>query len=363
MGGDEFTILLEGMTDPSDAMRTSQRILSAVAGHFQVEGREVRTSASVGIALSTSVHENAEQLLQDADVAMRRAKALGGSRCEMFDEAMHTRAVNRLKLEAELRQAIAQDQFRLYYQPIVQLRSGRITGIEALLRWQHPGQGLISPDKFIAAAEDTGLLLATGHWVIREACQQLQRWMRESPAMQSVSISVNVSAKQLTDAHFVSDLETTLRKAGTDASHLRLEMTESVAAFDPKMTAAVLSQLKSLRVGVILDDFGTGNSSLSRLRQMPGLEALKIDRSLISGMLLDRGDCETVELIILLAHKLKLKVIAEGIESAKQFDNLLEMGCDLGQGFFFSQALDANAAEAILRDGTLVLHAKVAGAQ
>jgi diguanylate cyclase (GGDEF)-like protein/PAS domain S-box-containing protein len=370
MGGDEFTILLEEVSDPSNAMRVAERILSAVAEPFLVEGREVRTSASVGIALSKPTHQRAEDLLVDADVAMRRAKAMAGSRCEVFDEAVHTRAVNRLKLESELREALEKRQFRVHYQPIVQLETRRITGFEALLRWQHPEQGLISPEKFMAAAEDTGLLVSVGQWVILEACQQLHAWDNasdskietENSTLPPVSINVNVSARQLADLRFVSGLEATLRQTGIDPSRLHMEMTESVAAADEKLTATVLSHLKQLRVGVILDDFGTGNSSLSGLRQFP-ISALKIDRCLIAGMLADHGMRDTVELIILLAHKLKLKAIAEGIESARQFEHLQALGCELGQGNFFSAPVEEKAAEQLLRQRTPAPHAKVAGAQ
>ncbi|MGB7824402.1 MAG: GGDEF domain-containing phosphodiesterase [Candidatus Sulfotelmatobacter sp.] len=291
----------------------------------------MRTSASVGIAVSTPTHARAEDLLQDADVAMRRAKALGGSRCELFDEAMHTRAVNRLKLEAELREAIDQHQFRVFYQPIVQLATKQITGFEALLRWQHPEQGLISPYHFIDAAEDSGLLSAAGHWLILEACKQLQTWKNEHPAMAAMTISVNLSAKQFADARFINELQAAIRETGVEPSRLQLEMTETVTATDPKLTVTVLSYLKHLGIGVILDGFGTGNSSLCGLRQFP-VEALKIDRSLVSGILTDRGTRDTVELIILLADKLKLKVIAEGIETAKHWEHLRDFGCNLGQG-------------------------------
>ncbi len=360
MGGDEFTILLEGVTSSSDAMRAGQRILSALAEPFHTDGHEVRTSASVGIALSTTAHARAEELLQEADVAMRRAKALGGSRCEMFDEAMHTRAVNQLKLEAELRQAIAQRQFRVFYQPIVHLHTRQIAGLEALLRWQHPTQGLISPYKFVETAENTGLLVTTGQWMMLKVCQQIQTWITAIPAMQSVSISINVSARQWSNARFIPDLEKILHDTGVEPSQLRLETTERVAAADPKLTSAILSHLRQLRVGVILDDFGTGNSSLIGLSQLP-LDALKIDCSLVNAMLLDRSASDTLELIIFLAHKLKLKVIAEGIESIKQLDRLIELGCDLGQGFLFSQPVDAAAAERLLRERAPI-NAKVAGA-
>ncbi len=348
MGGDEFTILLEGVTDPSDAMRAAQRILLAVSKPFSLDGRDVHVTASVGIALSATTHTHAEDLLQDADVAMRRAKALGGSRCEVFDEAMHTRAIQRLKLESELREALEHRQFRVYYQPIVQLSTRQITGFEALLRWHHPAQGVISPYHFIDAAEDTGLLFAAGHWLILEACRQLQAWKINNPELGAVTVSLNLSAKQFADARFVTDLQAAIRATGVEPSRLQLEMTEAVAATDPKLTVTVVSYLKHLGIGVVLDDFGSGNSSLNALRQFP-VQALKIDRSLIDGMLADRGTLDTVELIIMLAHKLRLKVIAEGIETLKQFQQLHDLGCDLGQGYFFSKPVEAKEAESVLR--------------
>lgn len=361
MGGDEFTILLEEVSDPSNAMRVAERILSAMAAPLMVEEQEVRRSVSVGIALSTSLQEHAEDLLQDAEVAMRRAKALGGSRCEVFDEAMHARAVGRLKLEAELRQALEQKQFRVYYQPIVHLATKRITGVEALLRWQHPEQGLISPHKFLVAADDGGLLVSIGKWMVLEACQQLCSWDKEMPAVQELKLSVNVSGKELADAGFIAGVESALRTAGLVASRLQLEITESVATADARLTFAVLTRLKQLGVGVILDDFGTGNSSLNGLRQLQ-VEAVKIDRSMVSGMLLDRDAAEAVELIVLVAQKLKLTVIAEGIESAKQRDHLQQLGCALGQGYFFSVPLEAKEAALLLRQRMLGTHSKGAGA-
>jgi PAS domain S-box-containing protein len=361
MGGDEFTLLLEGVNDPSDALRVAQRILSAIAEPLLVDSRQVRTSASVGIALSTPGHRRAEELLQEADAAMRRAKALGGSRCEMFDAAMHTRAVNRLKLEKELREAIEKQQFRVYYQPIVRLKTNQIIEFEALLRWQHPEQGLITADKFLAAAEDTGLLVSTGHWVIVQACQQLRAWNNELPPLfEAVSISVNISAKQLANPCFIADLAVTLRETGIDPSRLHLEITETAAAVGVRLTTSVLSQLKQLRVGIVLDDFGTENSSFNSLRQFAG-EALKIDRSLIGGMLTDRDTRDMVELIIMLSQKPKFKVIAEGVESTRQREQLLELGCELGQGNLFSPPVDAKTAEQLLRSRNA--HAKIAGAQ
>jgi len=360
VGGDEFTILLEEVSDPSDALRTAKRILSAVAEPMMVEGREVRTSASVGIALSQATQEHAEDLLHDADVAMRRAKALGGSRCELFDEAMHTCAVNRLKLESDLRQAMERRQFRVFYQPILQLRTQQMMGLEALLRWQHPEQGLISPGKFIATAEDAGLLDPAGQWLMFEACRQFQAWKVALPATEALGMNVNVSAKQLASVSFLSGLEATLRETRMDPSDLHLEITESVAASDPALTASVLSQLKHLRVGATLDDFGTGISSLTALQRFP-FEAVKIDRSLISGMLLDCGLRDMVELILLLGHQWKLSVIAEGIETIKQLDHLRELGCVLGQGHFFSPPLEAKAVERLLRQRVPAVQAGASG--
>jgi diguanylate cyclase (GGDEF)-like protein/PAS domain S-box-containing protein len=356
VGGDEFTILLEEVSDPSDAMRTAKRILSAVAEPMLVEGREVRTSASVGIALSQATQEHAEDLLHDADVAMRRAKALGGSRCEVFDEAMHASAVNRLKLESELREAMERRQFRVFYQPILQLRTQQMMGLEALLRWQHPEHGLISPGKLVAAAEDAGLLHPARQWLMFEACQQFRAWKVALPATEAFSMSVNVSAKQLASVGFLPGLEATLRDTGMDPSDLHLEITESVAASDPTVTASVLAQLKHLRVGVTLDDFGTGTSSLTALQRFP-FDTMKIDRSLITGMLLDCHLRDMVELILLLGHQWKLSVIAEGIETMKQLDHLRELGCVLGQGHFFSPPLEAKAVERLLRQRVPVVQA------
>jgi EAL domain-containing protein (putative c-di-GMP-specific phosphodiesterase class I) len=251
-----------------------------------------------------------------------------------------------------LHEALTKRQFRVYYQPIVQLITGQIAGFEALLRWQHPEQGLISPDKFIAAAENTGLLAAAGQWVILEACRQLRSWIIELPEMAAIGVGANISAKQLADGRFVTELEATLRETGIEPSQLHLEMTEGVAMADPKLTTTVLANLKRLKVGVVLDDFGTGSSSLMSLRQLP-VEAVKIDRSLIKGMLLDREASDVLQLLVMIAQQLKLKVIAEGIESTKQLDHLRVLGCELGQGYLFSRPVDAMEALQLLRQQSL----------
>lgn len=258
MGGDEFTILLDGIKDPSDALRVGRRIQAKVSAPLMVSGRELRAAASVGITLSATAHEQAEHLLQDADVAMRRAKALGGSRCEVFDEAMHTRAVNLLKLEADLRNAIDHNQFRLCYQPIVNLESREITGFEALLRWQHPEQGLISPDKFIEVADNIGLIVSIGQWVVREACRQLRAWQSRPLSLGTLSMTVNLSARQFAHPHLASDIRAAVQETGIEPSRLQLEIAEGLAMADAKLTSDVLPQLKHLGVGVSIGDFGTG---------------------------------------------------------------------------------------------------------
>jgi len=361
LGGDEFTILLECVGDPSCAMRIARDMQSAVAEPFQIEAREVRAAISVGIALSTAAHVRPEDVLKDADVAMRRAKALGGSRCEVFDEAMHTRAVGRLKLESDLRLALAERQFRIHYQPVVQLNTRRILSFEALLRWEHPTQGLISPYRFIEAAEDTGILVSIGHWLIVQACRQLREWEVNDQSGNPMNVTVNVSARQFADARLVNDIQDALQETGIDPSRLKLEMTETIAAADPKLTITVLSHLKHFGIGVVLDDFGTGAISLSGLTQFP-VDALKIDRSLIREMQSDRTASDIVELIITLAHKMNMKVIAEGIETARQLDRLVELGCEYGQGFYFSQPMEARAALLFMRQQVASVRKSGAGA-
>jgi len=359
LGGDEFTILLESVGDPSDALRVAKKIQSAVAEPYHVASREVRASVSIGIALSTQAHERPEDVLKDADVAMRRAKALGGSRCEVFDEAMHTRAVGRLKLESDLRTALAQRQFRVHYQPVVQLDSRRLVSFEALLRWDHPTQGLISPYRFIEAAEDTGILVSIGHWLTIQACRQLREWEAKYTG-DPIHVTVNVSARQFADARLVNDIQDALQQTGVDPSRLQLEMTETIASSDPRLTVTVLAHLKHLGIGVVLDDFGTGAASLRGLTQFP-LDALKIDRSLIREIQTDRSAAATVELIIALAHKMGLKVVAEGIETPRQLERLLELGCEFGQGYYFSQPMEPKAALQFMRQQVVSARASGAG--
>ena len=355
LGGDEFTILLESVSDPSDAMRVATRLQVAVAEPFEIESREVRASISIGIALGMQEHERPEDVLKDADVALRRAQALGGSRCEVFDEAMHTRAVGRLKLESDLRTALSERQFRVHYQPIVELGSRKISSFEALLRWEHPTQGLISPYRFIEAAEDTGILVSIGHWLIVQACRQLREW-EVNYAGDPIHATINVSARQFADARLVTDIQDALQQTGIDPSRLQLEMTEGIALADPKLTVTVLTHLKHFGIGVVLDDFGTGSTSLVGLREFP-VDALKIDRSLIREMQSDRATSDIVELIVGLAHKMGMKAIAEGIETPRQLERLVELGCEFGQGYYFSQPMEPKAVLQFMRQQVASFHA------
>jgi EAL domain-containing protein (putative c-di-GMP-specific phosphodiesterase class I) len=261
---------------------------------------------------------------------------------------MHERAVNRLKLETELRAAITQRQFEVYYQPMVELKTQRVTGFEALLRWHHPEQGVISPDKFLDAAEDTGLIVAIGQWLFVEACRRLSEWRTGYYSTWGLNLSINLSARQFHHVHLVDDISDALRQTNVDPARVQLEITESVAMADPRRAAGILTQLKRLGVWIVLDDFGTGQSSLLRLKHLPS-DGLKIGRPLVGQMLTDRGTCDIVEVIIMLARKLNQPVVGEGIESAKQAERLRQLGCDLGQGYLFAPPLAATAAEQFLR--------------
>ena len=337
LGGDEFTILIGSIQDPSDAIRVANRIQDAL-GPFTVGGREVFISASIGVALSSTPRARAEDLLRDADIAMYRAKTLGKSRCEFFDQEMHTKAVRQLELETDLRRAIEDQEFRLHFQPIVELNSGYIAGFEALVRWQRQ-DCLIFPDSFIGAAESSGLIVPLGKWILCEACHQAQLWEAKDPHNSRLTVAVNISPKQFADPQLVSGIKDVLAEADLDAGQLHLEITETVAMADPEKTRDILCNLKDIGVGICLDDFGTGHSSLARLRRFP-IDVLKIDRSFISHMDSDAEARQIVRLIIDFAHTMDLRVIAEGVETSTQLDELRTASCEFGQGYFFSRPID-----------------------
>jgi PAS domain S-box-containing protein len=347
LGGDEFTILVGSIQEPSDAMRVARRIQEALQPPFTIQGREVFTSASIGIALSTTPHAKAEELLRDADIAMYRAKTLGRSRSEFFDQDMHANAVNRLNLETDLRRALEEEEFRIHYQPIVLLSTGRVAGFEALVRWQRSPETMVYPDDFIAAAEVTGMVVPLGKWVLRGACRQLRTWQSQYPGSAPLSVTVNVSPRQFADPDLLSAIEEVLRETGLDPGCLHLEITENLVMTDPARTVSILSQLKKMGLSISIDDFGTGHSSLSRLRGLP-VDVLKIDRSFIANIDTDPEAREVVRLIVELAHLVNLQVVAEGVENAIHRNVLRNLGCEFAQGYFFSRPVAPEGAEQLI---------------
>jgi len=347
LGGDEFTVLLEDIKDVSDAVRVAEHIQAKLKLHFELGGRKVFTTASIGIALSLANYDQPEAALRDADIAMYRAKALGKARHEIFSLGMHTRAVELLQLETDLWLAIERQEFRLHYQPIVSLKTGWITGFEALLRWQHPQRGLVSPAEFIPVAEETGLILPIGQWVLHEACRQLRLWQLQFISHPPLTISVNISGKQFSQPALVEQISQTLQQTNLDAHSLKLEITESILMDNSESAIAMLSKLKAMNVQLYMDDFGTGYSSLSYLHRFP-IDQLKIDSSFISTMDIDGEHSTIVQTIIALAHNLGMDVTAEGIEGAGQLIQLRKLGCEYGQGYFFSKPVDREAAGALL---------------
>jgi PAS domain S-box-containing protein len=348
LGGDEFIILLEDIRDCGDAIRVAERIQERLAIPFMVKGQEVVTTASIGIAFCATSYANSEDLVRDAEIAMYRAKREGKARCQVFDNAMHTFAVNRLRLETDLRRALELGEFRVHYQPIVSLESGKIAGFEALSRWQRP-EGLLSPAHFIQIADETGIILPMNRLLLREACLQLRAWHSQFPCDPPLTMSVNVTPKEFAQPDLAAQIETILVEVGIDPSRVEVEITETIAMADPRRSNLVLSQLKALGVHLSIDDFGTGYSSLSRLQGFP-VDTLKIDRTFISRIDTDSETSEIVRIIIMLAHNLGLKVVAEGAETAEQVSVLKQMTCELAQGYFFARPGDHSAAQALLQN-------------
>jgi diguanylate cyclase (GGDEF)-like protein len=346
-GGDEFTVLLEDIEGADDAVRVAERIHYDLAPPFDVEGHEVVVGASVGIAVSAPSYGKPEEILRDADTAMYRAKARGGGCCQVFDEAMHERAVALLRLEMELRRAVERQELRVHYQPIVSLADDRFAGFEGLVRWQHPRRGLVLPGEFIPLAEETGLILPIGRWVFGEGCRQMQAWQGESRSELPWFLSLNLSGKQLLQPNLVEDLGQLLRPVSGLSQRIRVEVTEDVLMENEQSAGNTLSRLRDLALGVSIDDFGTGHSSLSHLNRLP-VDTLKIDRSFVGNMCDRRSNLEIVRTIVTLAHNLGMDVVAEGVETKEQLGELRAMGCDYGQGFLFSRAVEARDARALM---------------
>jgi diguanylate cyclase (GGDEF)-like protein len=347
LGGDEFVVLLEDMVEPENAVAVAERLQDELRAPFKLYGHELFTTASIGIVLRPAGYDEPEELLRDADTAMYRAKEGGKARHAVFDLAMRVKAVSLLRLETDLRRAVEQGEFVVYYQPVVWLASGRVVGFEALVRWQHPERGLVPPGRFVPLAEETGLIVPIGLFVLREASRQAALWRSRFPDNRPLSVSVNLSAVQLSRPGLADRVAEILEETGLDGRDLSLEITESAIMRDEAAVSAAFSRLKDLGVRLHVDDFGTGYSSLAALHRYP-VDALKIDRSFISGMEAGGEKAEIVQTIATLAHQLGLDVVAEGVETPEQLERLREMGCDHGQGHFFSKPLPAEAAEAML---------------
>ncbi|HMI38902.1 MAG TPA: EAL domain-containing protein [Nitrospiraceae bacterium] len=350
LGGDEFALLLDDVKDMRNALRVAERLQAELAKPFLVDGREVLTSASVGIAAGTSTYKRSADALRDAGTAMARAKRLGPGQIAVFDIRMHTQAVTRLKLETDLRRAADRQEFLLYYQPVVSLQSGRIVGFEALLRWQHPERGLISAGESLPVAEEIGLLIPIGKWVLQNASRQLRAWQVEFPVAPPLSMSVNLSCKQfLQSGELLTIVDETLKATGLDPRSLALEVTETVMMENAEAALATLVQLKDRQLRISIDDFGTGYSSLSYLQRLP-IDNLKIDQSFVAQMKPTGESLEIVRSIITLAHSLGKLVIAEGVETGEQLALLRSLGCEFGQGYFFSKPLETEAAGKLIAD-------------
>ena len=347
LGGDEFTMLLPRFTDQASVVQIVKQILNAFTQPFQLDQHEVFITASIGIAIGTAEYSLPEHLLRDADMAMYRAKASGSEPYQIFDPTLHQTAIQRLQLEIDLRKAIYQQELVVHYQPILAITTGSVVGFEALVRWQHPQKGLVSPAVFIPIAEETGLITQIGHWVLKRSCQQLLQWQAEQRLSAPLTMSVNLSARQFTQPDLVEQIDQILAETQLDPRYLKLEITESAIMRNAQATAIVLQELRKRHIQLSIDDFGTGYSSLSYLHSFP-VDTLKIDRSFVQQMGENADSLGLVPLIINIAQKMGMTVVAEGIETQMQLDHLKALNCDFGQGFFFFKPLEADRISALL---------------
>jgi diguanylate cyclase (GGDEF)-like protein len=350
LGGDEFTILLEEVTHLEEVTAVAELVLLSVREPITLHGRDVFVTASIGIALSAAWHTSSEALLRDADLALHHAKSGGKARWEVYNDRLDTQAVERLDVEIDLRQALERGEFFLDYQPIVQLSTGDVVEVEALVRWNHPRRGVVAPDAFIPLAEETGLIVPLGQWVLEEACRQAREWHDRFPSRLPIVMSVNLSARQFQHPDLVADIEGAVHHSGIEAHCLKLEITESVLMHGVDATVTTLHALKALGIQLAIDDFGTGYSSLSYLKRFP-VDTLKIDRSFVDGLGQDQQDTAIVRSVVSLAQTLNLSVTGEGIETIAQQKQLESLGCDLGQGFLLARPGPPAALEDLLRSG------------
>ena len=342
MSGDEFGIFLDEVKDVSDTLRVADRIQQQLAKPFQIGSEEVFTSGRVGIALSATEYERAEDAVRDATLALHRVKSSVGARQQLFDPVMHGRAHARLQLETDLRWALEREEFDVFYQPIVSLDSGVITGLEALVRWEHPQRGLLEPPEFLHVAEETGMIIPLGSWVLEHSCRHMREWHEQMPQEPPLSLSVNLSVKQVLWRDFARLVGRVLEETGLDGRSLRLEVTETVMMDDADPTLKVLSDLKDLKVSLDIDDFGIGYSSLRYLHRLP-IDSLKIDRSFIVNVHERKESAEIVRTILALARNIGVRVVAEGVETADELGVLKDMNCEFAQGNVFSKPLSHDA--------------------
>jgi diguanylate cyclase (GGDEF)-like protein/PAS domain S-box-containing protein len=348
LGGDEFAILLDDVTGMSGILSFAEKVQNEIKLPFRISAHNVYTSASVGIVVSNAGYARAEDMVRDADTAMYHAKTLGRGRHVTFDKSMYVRAQEALHLETELRRAMEQKEFVVHYLPVVSLETGKVTELEALLRWKSPDGDFIPPGKFIPLAEETGMIIPIGNWVLKEACRQMRVWQERSLSNAPLTVSINLSPKQFTPA-LIDQIEAVLYDTGLNPESLRIEITESLIMQNEQLAVSVLSRLKELNIRVYIDDFGTGYSSLSYLHAFP-IHTLKIDRSFIKTMCVNADALEIIRSIVNLGHSLSMLVIAEGVETEEQLELLKELHCDFFQGFIFSAALDPAGVGKILSD-------------
>jgi diguanylate cyclase (GGDEF)-like protein len=346
LGGDEFALLLEDLPSDDGARRVAQRVLEALAVPFSLKHKEVTLTASVGIALNEH-GDTVEDLLRKADMAMYTAKRERKGSFQVFETSMHTQVISRLALEADLQQALNNRELLVHYQPLVNLETGRLAGMEALVRWQHPERGLLHPGDFIEAAEESGLIVPLGAWVLREACRQGREWQNRYPG-RDFTMSVNLSPRQFQHSEVVEEVRSALEDSAFPPSSLVIELTEGVMMFDSEDTARQLDALKALGVQLAIDDFGTGYSSLSYLRRLP-FDILKIDKLFVDGIAGDATESAFAKAIMKLAQTLRLETVAEGVEAGDQVAELKGLRCDLGQGYYFAKPLPADGIDALLR--------------
>ena len=350
LDGHYFAILLDGLKDIGHAKIAADRILGELLNPFTIGGREIRLSASIGIALSATGYTTADEVVNDAETALHRARVLGGSHCEVFDTAILQSEQTELQLEGDLEGALQRREFELFYQPIVSLESNEVLGFESLVRWRHPVLGMIAPLDFLPIAERTGFIVPLGTWILHEACLQLAAWHSSLSLSHDVSVAVNVASAQWSDPTFVDQIEQALHDSGLEPGRLVLELTEGIAIANPAAVTTLLMQLRAMGVRISVDDFGTGHSSLAYLRQFP-IDTLKIDRSFVRGMVTNKDTAEIVAGVMNLSKQLGLRVVAEGIEDEDQCARLRALSCHAGQGNLFATPLDVERATEVLKTG------------